>query len=254
MAEETVFKKSLFGGFDRKQVIEYISYLASRCSDSATQEEFVLLRKQIEDLEKLIEEKDTVLEDLKKQTSSDTVNPVIISLQEIVRNGKKLKRSNHEIEAVTSSIQKDIDDKQPKIDNLLARITSITADIASIQASLRSIYTRLSEIEFDVLTPVNPSYETNDIAEVFEPEVSEQTAEEYDKETVQTDSAEPSEEYDYPEDDSDYVPLIIDYPDADTDGELINSIDNFFMELDKIADAQIFDLTTLLDNQDPYDE
>ena len=71
MAEETVFKKSLFGGFDRKQVIEYISYLASRCSDSATQEEFVLLRKQIEDLEKLIEEKDTVIEDLKKQTSSD---------------------------------------------------------------------------------------------------------------------------------------------------------------------------------------
>jgi hypothetical protein len=254
MTKETVFRKSLIGGYKPKQVIEYIAYLSSRCTDAATQEEFVLLKKQIEELENLIKEKDTVIESLKKQTSRDTVNPVIISLQEIVLNGKKLKQSNREIEAVTSSIQKDIEDKKPKIDSLLARITSITADIASIQANLRSIYTRLTDVEFDVLTSADPSYKPRCITEVIEPEVKAQTTESSGNKTDQINSTEPNEEYNYPEDDSEYVPLVIDYPDSDADAELINSIDNFFMELDKIADAQIFDLTTLLDNQNSDNE
>lgn len=249
MAKETVFKKSVFGGFDRKQVIEYIAYLSSHRSDAATHEEFEVLRKQIDSLERLIEEKNALIEELKRQQSNQSVDPVIISLQEIVRNGRKLKQSNQEIENVTSSIQQIIDDKQPKIDSLLTRFASIRTEITSIQSGFKSVYSRLSEIDFESTDSDKTSAETLVHTE-------ETTSKIVDDTTAPVEEIRPEDVTvtDYTDDESEYVPLDLSFEEPEDEGKLINSIDNFFIELEKIADAQLFDLTTLLDNQDTDNE
>lgn len=253
MAKETVFKKSVFGGFNRKQVIEYIAYLSSHCSDAATHEEFEVLRKQIDSLERLIEEKNALIEELKRQQSKQNVDPVIISLQEIIRNGRKLKQSNQEIENVTSSIQQIIDDKQPKIDSLLTRFASIRTEITSIQSGLKSVYSRLSEIDFESTDSDKTSAETLVHTE-------ETTSKIMDATTAPVEEIRPENvtvtdyETDYTDDESEYIPLDLSFDDPEDEGKLINSIDNFFIELEKIADAQLFDLTTLLDSQDTDNE
>ena len=248
MSKEIIFKKNVFGGFDRRQVIEYISYLTSHCPDSASRKEILKLRKQIEELEGLINQRDAVISDLKSQKTSDSMNPVIISLQEIVQNGKKLKKSNEEIDAVTSSIQKDIDAKQPKIDSLLSKIASINSEFQSIQSNLRAIALKLSEIDFDNIGHSENPVTTDAVKQTVKYEtISDEAKEEVDT-AVQIISN--TDEYDYPaDDDNDYTPMIFDNTDDNSD-VLINSIDNFFIELEKIAEAQIFDLTTLLDNED----
>ena len=47
MNKEFIIKKNIFGGFDRRQVIDYLAQLQSKCGDSATHEEIESTKEKI---------------------------------------------------------------------------------------------------------------------------------------------------------------------------------------------------------------
>lgn len=240
MAKETVFRRSVFGGFDRKQVIGYITSLSAKCTDPATRDEILRLRKYISDLEDLIKTRNETLESLtieleQNKISGSTVPEAILAIQTIVNTHRKVQTVNDELNTITELISNTIAQRKPKINSMLTKIDEINEQIVTLQAGLKAVSLKLSQVHFDSITLSE---------EIPCPQVTEEPPEAKAETDVITDLETADEIYD--ETNELYSPIVIEYDDED---ELtVNSIDNFFRELDKLAEAKLFDLTTILDN------
>lgn len=66
MDSDIIIKKKLIGGFDRKQVIDYINNLQTECSNRHTKDELVEMRRLIAELTCILEERNAKVQNLKE--------------------------------------------------------------------------------------------------------------------------------------------------------------------------------------------
>lgn len=232
MSKEFILKKNIFGGFDRRQVIDYLAQLQEKCADSS-KSEIEKVNLQIKAYLEKIEEKNRKIESLKSELDSlnklsDTpVSNVFQSLEkadEIVSSAKK------EVERHIRYASENISENNEKFTQLISRVDSLKAELAKIGSRADDISSKISTIDAD-----EPSI-------VIENRIEKSKLQETVETAVKTDESDEEPNYDYSET---YI-LSEDFDIADTDDiseenhNISNSIDNFFAELEKLTGSADF--------------
>lgn len=219
MSKEFIFKKNIFGGFDRQQVIEYLSHIQAECTDHSNAEKITVVNSQITNLLERIEEKKQKIESLKSELKK--INELEQShdtniFKNIETADKIISTAREEAANQIKEANKNASQSSKEITNLLLRIDSLKSEIALIGSKADNISTNLNKFEFENESAVDYiTYESEE----------ENTADE----TLQAESVSCSEN------------IIFDEASAfNEETSTENSIDNFFAELEKLTGSEEF--------------
>lgn len=156
MQNEVILKRALFGGFDRKQVMEYIAYLHSK--SNAVKEELTELsdlKSMVSELEAEISEKDNMITRLHSAVSDAENNTRLSSasneiMEQAVEFSKSyIKGANALVQDVGDKTKACVKDAQKKIDVIISCIGEISDTVVELYASmddLKSEYQTFGEI------------------------------------------------------------------------------------------------------------
>lgn len=227
MQKEIVLKKNIFGGFNRKQVIDCLSQLKSDCFADSNPEELRFKQAQIERMQSDLKEKDDKIKELQAQlndlnkSKSYTDSGTLFEANRIVTNAK------NNAEEINTILRNDVVSKKIHVEEMFDKIKNINKEIDRIKNSLLTSDYKLSDISIKKVTCVEPKEKTKPKSVEFpETEIIEQTPDEIDiadKYTVDENETESNAKHI-----------------KDTD-ENNNSIDNFFDELYKMTNSKLFE-------------
>lgn len=227
MNKEYILKKRIFGGFDRRQVIECLAKLQNDYSEHDKHDEILKLEEKINNLSSSISEKDIELENLRKKldeldtlyssnNTSDTFN-TLTQADKIIDTAKK------EAEQYIKSADSYIKSSNKEFEVLMDKLTRLNNEITEIGSGATRISENLSKVS------VEDAKQTENIKEetIDSPITSDE---------ITCDPITESDEEDIPyEDENAEIFLTAIYSD-DEEATSYNSIDNFFAELEKLID------------------
>ncbi|MCQ2484436.1 MAG: hypothetical protein MJ168_03770 [Clostridia bacterium] len=157
MDRDVLLKKNIIGGFDRKQVLDYISQLQSSCNNRKTREEIEDMRLRVASLREIIKEKDKQIAAL--TTEIDEINNLQLPGAEqqddfdiLQRSNEQIEQARTEAETITSKVSDGIKSKNEKISNLFARISAINEEITKFSDSIGVISDKLDDVPFEPVT------------------------------------------------------------------------------------------------------
>lgn len=238
MQKEIVLKKNIFGGFNRKQVIDCLSQLKSDCSADSNPEELRFKQAQIERMQSDLKEKDDKIKELQAQlndlnkSKSYTDSGTLFEANRIVTNAK------NNAEEINTILRNAVVSKNIHIEEMFDKIKNINKEIDRIKNSLLTSDYKLSDISIKKVTCVEPKEKTKPKSVEFpEAEIIEQTSDEIDI----------ADKYAVDENETESNAKHI----KDTDKNN-NSIDNFFDELYKMTNSKLFEQNKK--SSDTYDD
>lgn len=233
MNKEFIIKKNIFGGFDRRQVIDYLAQLQSKCGDSTTHEEIESTKEKIKVLIEKIEEKDRKIKNLndelkelnslKLQSEQNDGFESLSEADKIISNAKaEAKKYIHETKQTVISHNEQFKKIMTKISSLNKEIELIGTNAGKISSEIENI-----TVAEDESVNIEPEITENN------PETSDNNIEEYESEEI-----------------IDFIlPETTEVETADSDA--FNYIDNFFSEIEKITGSADYyegqDITTCYD-------
>ncbi len=224
MKQEIIFKKNIFGGFDRRQVIACIEKLQQESVSAAEDKNLLNLRETVEQYSNLLQEKNLIVEELKTQlaeiSSSKTFTNNDSFINNISQAERNIENAKQRSEIITESLKHDISDKNEKLNVLFAKINNIKEQSEIIKDNLSKILLKLNNIEIDYSSESTTNTENQEIKESFsEPDDT-------------TDNVLENKEPTLTEDEIDKI-----FQEEDN----FNSIDNFFAELYKMTNGKLFE-------------
>lgn len=177
MENEVILKRVLFGGFDRRQVMEYIADLHSKSSaDSLELKETEKLRARITELEAEIIEKDNMIDRLKAEiseaennanvgkTSAALVKESVAYADSYVESAKALARD------ISSKAYSNVEDAKGRVEGVMTSLNEISDTVLSLyklMEALKNEYEGFNDI-------VEPEIEqSDDVVPEAEPEKEE---------------------------------------------------------------------------------
>ena len=203
MENEVILRRAVFGGFDRKQVMEYISYLHSKSNSVKSDlEELDNLRATVAELEAEIVEKDNMIDKLN------------VEIQE-AENGTRLGRASATLmkESVAYAdcyiesakvLAHDISERtNERVEDAKGKIEGIMDYLGDISDSILGLYSSMDSLkeEYDCFGDIYPEAELNVDYPDFNIPVSDTLSEEnQEKEVSAVIEVEPSVEDPFPSD------------------------------------------------------
>lgn len=152
MENDILLKKRLFGGFDRKQVIDYLNRLQKENSDKSIKSEIDKLQSEISEIRKTLTEKDVEIAVLRDKVS--TLNAFEDGSQDrmtALESAKKaVKLAESTTDEIISSASAEISEKVEKIERLFKKLSGINEQIDSLDEHLTTLDERLGRVPFDV--------------------------------------------------------------------------------------------------------
>ena len=240
MGKEFILKKNIFGGFDRRQVIEYIAQLQSQCEDIQSQTEIEEIKNKIDSFKKAIDEKDRTIsklnDELNKLNSLNDTQNAVDCLKGIAEADKIISAARAEAEEHISKTKIAFNNNKDKFESLFSKLSSLNAELLRIGENFENISKRINEVRIEDV-PHKENFEEP----VILPEIIDEEDTAYDSTEPET-VTETTKVIDEPEEavepENEYIPEEIennDIPDS------FNYIDNFFAELEKLTGAENFD-------------
>ena len=107
--EDFIFKKRIFGGFKRKQVIDCLNTLMLECGSAPKADEFKKAEKRIEELKKTVSEKDSEIQKLNKQISEKEEKPKAPKKEKTEKKTPKKKKEPEKTAKKASEEKKPVD-------------------------------------------------------------------------------------------------------------------------------------------------
>ena len=225
MSNEFILKKNIFGGFDRRQVIDYLAHLQAKCAESGNKSEIEKARLRIQAYLEKIEEKNNKIEELKKELkdlNDLSTSPVCNIFKSFEEADKIVSSAKKEAEQHIRSASDNVSDNNEKFTLLISRVDSLKAELAQIGSKADNISSKLNKIE---------NVEVEEINEYAVEETIEQAENPIIEEIV---AKTPDDYLETVEETEDSPLLTIDEIIEGTQG-FSNSIDNFFAELEKLT-------------------
>ena len=206
MDRDVLLKKNIFGGFDKKQVLEYITQLQDSCDDRKTKNEIEELRARVELLREILKERDREIASLSHQINDTAMGsfPAAGSSEYDIlkRSAAKIDEARERAEEITDQISENIAGKGDNIAALFNKLTSINQTLTRLSGNLTGLSEQMEDVPFepvtekDVKPQIIPKFDTEKVAAAITDEQSELTAvpsEEADKPEEKTVEA-PAEE------------------------------------------------------------
>ncbi|MEE0980845.1 MAG: hypothetical protein U0K91_04105 [Acutalibacteraceae bacterium] len=233
MNKEFIIKKNIFGGFDRRQVIDYLAQLQSKCGDSATHEEIESTKEKIKVLIEKIEEKDRKIknlnDELKELNSLKLQSEQIDGFESLSEADKIINNAKTEAQKYIHETKQTVISHNEQFEKIMTKISSLNKEIELIGTNAGKISSEIENITVaeDEYVNIEPEITENI------PETSDNNIEEYESEEI-----------------IDFI--LPETTEVETEiSDAFNYIDNFFSELEKITGSADYyegqDITTCYD-------
>lgn len=157
MDRDVLLKKNIIGGFDKKQVMDYISHLQASCNNRKTREEIEDMRLRVASLREVIKEKDKQIAALTSEI--DDINNVKLPGSEtksgfdiLKVSAEQFEKAKIEGEEITAKVSEGIKSKEDKFSTLFNRISSINDEISKFSESISGLSEKLEDVPFVPIT------------------------------------------------------------------------------------------------------
>lgn len=148
MSNNIPIKTRAVGGFDKKQVDQYLSSLDEEYEKSVSKEDIAKLREEIAELKKSIREKDKKLSELKdKLDDFDKSNENKPDFDNLSSSAKKFTDAHNEVVSIADKTSKYINSTERKLPSLLKNLSAVTKSISNLNDELSEIVKQLDSIE-----------------------------------------------------------------------------------------------------------
>lgn len=148
MSNNIPIKTRAVGGFDKKQVDQYLSSLDEEYEKSVSKEDIAKLREEIAELKKSIREKDKKLSELKdKLDDFDKSNENKPDFDNLSSSAKKFTDAHNEVVSIADKTSKYINSTERKLSSLLKNLSAVTKSISNLNDELSEIAKQLDSIE-----------------------------------------------------------------------------------------------------------
>ncbi|MBD8962587.1 MAG: hypothetical protein EGR81_10075 [Ruminococcaceae bacterium] len=148
MSNNIPIKTRAVGGFDKKQVDQYLSSLDEEYEKSVSKEDIAKLREEIAELKKSIREKDKKLSELKdKLDDFDKSNENKPDFDNLSSSAKKFTDAHNEVVSIVDKTSKYINSTERKLPSLLKNLSAVTKSISNLNDELSEIAKQLDSIE-----------------------------------------------------------------------------------------------------------
>ena len=148
MSNNIPIKTRAVGGFDKKQVDQYLSSLDEEYEKSVSKEDIAKLREEIAELKKSIREKDKKLSELKdKLDDFDKSNENKPDFDNLSSSAKKFTDAHNEVVSIADKTSKYINSTERKLPSLLKNLSAVTKSISNLNEELSEIAKQLDSIE-----------------------------------------------------------------------------------------------------------
>ena len=237
MQKEIIFKKNIFGGFNRRKVIDCLSQLKSDCATRISPEELRNMQELIDNYQNKIIEKDNEITNLKQQLQN--LNCSCTASKTLFEANRTVTEAKNRAHKINTKLKNNVEDRSNRIEDIFEKIEKVNSEIDRIKNSLLSADLKLDNIsinnleakksEVNVFKPqetvpvVDDNNEVTEVSKVSKvSKISEVT-----EATEEVLSAERKSE-------------VISEDISGTE-EIVNSIDNFFTELYKMTNGKLFE-------------
>lgn len=228
MNKEFILKKRIFGGFNRRQVIDCLAELQTISNESDIHSDIMNLEEQIKQMLISISDRDAELEELKSRLEelnnlSASCNKSSDSFSSLTQADKIIDSAKIEAGQYIRSTDKFIKNSNKEFDLLMNKISKLNSEISKMGTDAIRISDGLNTVAIE--------------------ETSERSDNEYehpaDKDdalnlTDNSDFTVSEEELSYEDENADIFLTSFETQDSE-DGPTYNSIDNFFDELEKLT-------------------
>lgn len=234
MSKEFIIKKNIFGGFDRRQVIDYLAHLQSQCTEPGVQDEIEATRNRIKALLEKIEEKDRKIKSLNDELQSlegfNSTSAQADGFESLSEADKIIENAKTKAKKYINETKQTVKNNNEQFDKIMSRISSLNEEIAIIGTNADKISSEIvnladeedneysTEAEASAYIPESPDAFEEDIIEFILPETNEEIS---------------------------------------NDSDSFNYIDNFFSELEKLTGSADYyegqDITTCYDRPNKTD-
>lgn len=152
MDRDLILKKNIVGGFNRKQVLAYITQLQTSCDTSrSAKAEIDELRQRISVLRELSKEKDKQIASL--TTEIDKINsndiPDEADFEILKRSSEKIDEARADADSITATVNEGIKSKEEKISALFERLASINSEISRFSGRISELSDKLDTVPFE---------------------------------------------------------------------------------------------------------
>lgn len=164
MQNDITIRKKAFGGFDTEQVDSYLSQLKSECDRAASKADIIAKKREIAELEEILEKKNAQLEKLKKiadriQNESDGkdsgFNALTLSTRRILDAQKDVIKITDDMSKYARKADKSIN---PLFDNL----SDITDTVEKVGKSLADLLEQYNNIPVEKYEPAASHVQSDD--------------------------------------------------------------------------------------------
>lgn len=164
MSNNIPIKTRAVGGFDKKQVDQYLSSLDEEYEKSVSKEDIAKLREEIAELKKSIREKDKKLSELKdKLDDFDKSNENKPDFDNLSSSAKKFTDAHNEVVSIADKTSKYINSTERKLPSLLKNLSAVTKSISNLNDELSEIAKQLDSIE--ITSPLEVEAQANEPGE-----------------------------------------------------------------------------------------
>lgn len=150
MSEKSSIKTTAFGGFDKKQVDEYLDRLRSEYEKAANSDEYQELYTELERLKTELREKDTHLKSLQEQADKSAAEQLqadeASQFDALTDSTEKFAQAHGEVVKIAEETGSYIKTTGKRLPKLLEKLTSLSEKIEEINAELTEISAELDEI------------------------------------------------------------------------------------------------------------
>lgn len=148
MSNSIPIKTRAVGGFDKKQVDQYLSSLDEEYEKSVSKEDIAKLCEEIAELKKSIREKDKKLSELKdKLDNFNKSNENKPDFDNLSSSAKKFTDAHNEVVSIADKTSKYINSTERKLPSLLKNLSAVTKSISNLNDELSEIAKQLDSIE-----------------------------------------------------------------------------------------------------------
>lgn len=148
MSNNVPIKTRAVGGFDKKQVDEYLEALAAEYEKSVSKEDIAKLRDEITELKKSAREKDKKLSELNdKLEELEKSNGNKPDFDNLSSSAKKFIDAHNEVVRIADETSRYINSTESKLPALMKNLSAVTKNIDRLNTELSEIQDQLDSIE-----------------------------------------------------------------------------------------------------------
>lgn len=147
MSNNIPIKTRAVGGFDKKQVDDYLESLAAEYENAVSKEDIAKLRDEIDTMKRTSREKDRRIDELKAKLAEFDRNAEKPNFDNLSNSAKRFIDAHNEVVRIADETSKYINSTEDKLPSLLKSISDATKNVENLAGKLSEITKRLDSIE-----------------------------------------------------------------------------------------------------------